>query len=343
MNVYKCLKPRNNNYLWNKQGMVEFYQNEIKPWEMPRAKHATISVLDHAMQELHTVDDYLSKCEQQYEVDYLKLMSGSDTQQTWEEAKTKLNAQFNKRRRNVVLETLQFGGNKEFWDGFPNEYEIEGYFKKCYSFAVEKIGYLGTDKNIICAVTITEPHRRNLFVYYLPITHKWRAKMMSTNKNEYGTRLQQTNENGDRIYLEKADLDNPLLCARNFGSNAADRLHFPSYRKISLKRSPRSTVPCAAKVLPLIETPASNRESVSEDTKTTSTTLFRLSMTRPIVIKKFGDILRQGLDKIERVVIIVLTFGCGHFQITIFIQKEEMQWKEDIVFKAIRTRSKTPS
>ena len=219
---------------------MEFYQNEIKPWEIPRARHATISVLDHAMQELHTVDDYLSKCEQQYEVDYLKLMSGSDTQQTWEEAKAKLNAQFNKRRRNVVLECLQFGGNKEFWDGFPNEYEIEGYFKKCYSFAVEKIGYLGTDKNIICAVTIIEPNRRNLFVYYLPITHKWRAKMMSMNKNEYGTRLQQTNENGDPIYLEKEDLDNPLLCHSEFwkqrgGPTSFSELQEDFFKKISEK------------------------------------------------------------------------------------------------------------
>ena len=56
MNVYKCLKHRNNNYLWDKQGMMECYQNEIKPWEMPRAKHATISVLTHSMSTLYTVD-----------------------------------------------------------------------------------------------------------------------------------------------------------------------------------------------------------------------------------------------------------------------------------------------
>ena len=75
MNVYKCLKHRNDNYLWNKQGMLEFYQNKIKPWEIPRARHATVSVLGNAMQELHTVYNYLSKCEQQYDVDYIMLMS----------------------------------------------------------------------------------------------------------------------------------------------------------------------------------------------------------------------------------------------------------------------------
>ena len=236
MNVYKCLKHRNNNYLWNKQGMIEFYQNEIKPWEIPRARHATISVLDHALQELHTVDDYLSECKQQFKVDYLKLMRGSNTQQTWEEAKLKLNAQFNKRRRNVVLEALQFGGNKEFWDGFPNEYEIKGYFKKCYSFAVGKIGYLGTDKNIICAVIVNEPNRHNLFVYYLPVTHKWQAKIMSKEKNEWGTRLQQTDENGEPLYLEKEDVNNPLLCRTEFWKQRAGLTSFSDLQEDFFKK-----------------------------------------------------------------------------------------------------------
>ena len=240
MNFYKCLQNRNNNYLWNKQGMMEFYQNEIKPWEIPRARHATISVLDHAMQELHTVDDYLSECEQQYEVDYIKLMRGSNTRQSWENAMDKLNAQFNKRRRNVVLEALQFGGNKEFWDGFPNEYEFEGYFKKCYSFAVGKIDYLGTDKNIICAVIVNEPNRHNLFVYYLPVTHKWKAKIMSKEKNDWGTLLQQTDENGEPLYLEKEDVNNPLLCRTEFwkqrgGLTSFSDLQEDFFKKVSEK------------------------------------------------------------------------------------------------------------
>ena len=40
--------------------------------KLSRDKHAIISVLTHAMQELHTVDDYLSECEQQFEVKYVK-------------------------------------------------------------------------------------------------------------------------------------------------------------------------------------------------------------------------------------------------------------------------------
>ena len=36
---------------------MEFYQYEIKPWEIPRAKHATISVLTHRMSELYTANN----------------------------------------------------------------------------------------------------------------------------------------------------------------------------------------------------------------------------------------------------------------------------------------------
>ena len=116
-----------NNYIWNRKD-VDLLPDEIAPWKLPRDKHATISVLAHYMSELHTVDDYLSDCEQKFGVEYIKPIYCS-TEQAWNNAMSKLNAQFNKRRRNVVLECLQFGGNKEFWNGFPNEYEIEGYLK----------------------------------------------------------------------------------------------------------------------------------------------------------------------------------------------------------------------
>lgn len=125
-----------NNYIWSKKD-IELFLDEIAPWKLPRDKHATIAVLAHYMSDLHTVDDYLSRCEQHFEVKYIKPLHGT-TEQAWKAAKAKLNAQFNKRKRNVVLECLQFGGNKEFWDSFPNEFEIDGYFKKCYSFAVDK-------------------------------------------------------------------------------------------------------------------------------------------------------------------------------------------------------------
>ena len=212
---------------------------EIAPWKLPRDKHATISVITHRQNDFTAVDEYLSRCEQEFEVEYIKSLHGT-IEQAWKVAKDKLNAQFNKRKRNVVLECLQFGGNKEFWNGFPNEFEIEGYFKKCYSFAVDKIGYLGTDKNIICAVSIAEPNRRNLFVYYLPVTPKWKVKIMSKETNDYGTLLQLTDENGEPLYSEKENLDSPLLCRTEFwkqrgGITSFSDLQEDFFKKVSEK------------------------------------------------------------------------------------------------------------
>lgn len=81
---------------------------------------------------------------------------------------TELNAQLFPRGKNTVLECPQFGGNREFWNGFESETAIRQYFAECYAYAENKIGFLKTDENIICAAIITEKVRRNLFVWYPP-------------------------------------------------------------------------------------------------------------------------------------------------------------------------------
>lgn len=188
---------------------------EIAPWKLPRDKHATISVITHKQKDFTAMDEYLMNCEQQFEVEYIRRLNGS-TEQAWASAMKSMNVQFHKRGKNVVLECLQFGGNKEFWDDFPDEEEIETYFHKCYAYAINKIGFLHAHENIICAVIITEPNRRNLFVYYLPVTESWQVKVMSSNKNERGTKLQQTDKFGKPLYRERLDIDNPLLCHTEF-------------------------------------------------------------------------------------------------------------------------------
>ncbi len=210
---------------------------EIAPWKLPRDKHATISVITHGQKDFDNIDKYLSNSEQQFKVKYLKRLNGL-TKQTWEAAKLKLNAQFNKRKRSVALECLQFGGNREFWTNFPDEVEIEIYFRKCYAYAVEKIGFLRTDENILCAVIITESNRRNLFVYYLPITEKWQTKVMSDERNEYGSKLQQTDEFGEPLYIKRLDVENPLLCHSEFwkrrgGERSYSTLQENFYQEIS--------------------------------------------------------------------------------------------------------------
>ena len=177
--------------------------------KFPRDKHATISVISHKAQDFQSIDEYLKDCEQQFKVEYFKKMS--TTEQAWNEVMKSTNATFNNRGKNIVLECLQFGGNREFWDGFASEQDIRNYFKVCYRYAIDKIGFLRTHENIICAAIITEPNRRNLFVYYLPVTEVWQEKIMGDDKGAAGNRLQLRDEYDMPMYRHREEIDEPLL------------------------------------------------------------------------------------------------------------------------------------
>ena len=183
--------------------------------DKPRDKHATISVIKHREKDFCTVDGYLSDCEQRFQVTYLKRMNAT-AEQAWQSVMKSTNAQFYPRGKNTVLECLQFGGNSEFWSGFASEQDIFRYFAECYRYAVQTIGFLKTDENIICAVIVTEPNRRNLFVYYLPITETWTSKVIGKDKSERGNKLQLRDELDEPLYTLHTDIDAPRLSSTEF-------------------------------------------------------------------------------------------------------------------------------
>ena len=147
----------------------------------PRDSHATISVLKFKADELSAVDVYLGDCEQRFSVEHLKRMT-LPAEQAWKEIMASTNARYFPRGKNTVLECLQFGGNREFWSGFASEQDIARYFRECCRYAVDKVGFLHTHENILCAAIITEQVRRNLFVWYLPITSK--SLLKNTNAEQ---------------------------------------------------------------------------------------------------------------------------------------------------------------
>ena len=161
------------------------------------------------------MDDYLKDSEQRFQVEYLKPMN-IPAEQAWKAAMESTNAQFHPRGKNTILECLQFGGNREFWSGLASGQDIARYFSECYAYAIDKIGFLRTDENIICAAIITERVRRNLFVWYLPITEIWRAKVMSNDRSEQGNKLQLRDEYGEPLYALHTDIDAPRLSSTEF-------------------------------------------------------------------------------------------------------------------------------
>lgn len=188
-------------------------------------------------QDLPAQDDYIERVQLDYKVKWLKEMS-SDFQAEINRIIKELNVQFHLRGRNKIMECLQFGGNREFWSDFPDEEEIKCYFRHCYNYAVKKIGFMGTNKNIICAITVIEQNRRNLFVYYLPITEQWKVKAMSNNLSGKGNKLQQRDEYGYPMYISQMDISKPLLCHSEFwkqrgGERSYSTLQENFYNEIS--------------------------------------------------------------------------------------------------------------
>lgn len=159
-------------------------------------------------------------------------------EQAWKDILESINAQFNPRGKNTVIECLQFGGNREFWDSFASSKAIRRYFYECYAYAVNKIGFLKTHENIVCAVIITEKVRRNLFVWYVPITEKWTSKVMSKDKSQAGNRLQQYDDFGEPLYTMYTEIDAPRLSSSEFwkargGLTSYSDLQEDFYNKIS--------------------------------------------------------------------------------------------------------------
>ena len=197
----------------------------------PRDRHATVSVLKFKADELPAVDAYFSDCEQRFSL---------PAEQAWKEIMASTNARYFPRGKNTVLECLQFGGNREFWIGFADSEAIRRYFTECYRYAVEKIGFLHTHENILCAAAVTEQVRRNLFVWYLPITETWESKVMSEEKSERGYRLQQYDAFGEPIYDHHCEIDEPRLSSSEFwkvrgGQTSYSDLQEDFFNKISGK------------------------------------------------------------------------------------------------------------
>jgi hypothetical protein len=247
------------------------YYNRNYTWLYPRDKHATISVLTFRQQDLSAQDNYLIEAQAEHMVRWLKRKTGTFQTEITETIK-KLNAQFHPRGHNKVLECLQFGGNLVFWQDFPDEQEIEMYFRHCYDFAVNYIGFMQTDKNIICALTVTEPNRQNLFLYYLPVTDKWKIKAMGNEKSENGNKLQMRDESGNPIYKTRRFITKPLLCHSEFWKQRGEEMSYSVLQECFYQSISKRYGAKRGKVRRCSNTPLPNKQSGLSVAPTTSMT-----------------------------------------------------------------------
>lgn len=142
--------------------------------------------------------------------------------------KTALNSQGKEVKNGVAFEGMVITANKDFFEklgwqkGQPEPKEVKEFFDRSYSFALEKIGYQGTDKNILSAKVHYDETTPHLQLYYLPITEKWQNKVYAKDesgkvlRSEKGTPIQAKDEKGKIIYNECTDCIAPKLSRAEF-------------------------------------------------------------------------------------------------------------------------------
>lgn len=144
------------------------------------------------------MDEYLKDLYDYYTVTFLKSKTLSFAE-SWQQVFKKMNLQFHKTKRSFYYECIAFGGNSEFWEDMRNEDRLR-YFKWCYEFAINYIGYNGTDRNIMFAYVLERENRHVLEVYYLPVTNSMQRKIYSHKRSPSGGYLQAKDFEGNYIY-----------------------------------------------------------------------------------------------------------------------------------------------
>lgn len=147
----------------------------------------------------------------------------------WNRIKTDLNAQGKDTKKGIAFEGMVITAEAKFFEerfgwvkGEPMSPELVQYWRECYNWAVQQIGYKGTDKNIISAVVHADETSLHLQMYYVPITDKWQEKVYAKGedgkvlRNAKGSPIQAKDANGKTVYRQVEDPDAPKLSRSEF-------------------------------------------------------------------------------------------------------------------------------
>ncbi len=105
------------------------------------------------------------------------------------------------------------------------------FFNRCYEFALKKIGYKGTDKNVLSAVIHLDETTPHLQLYYIPIVDTTKKKVYEKDadgkvmRNKKGSPIQKKDERGKSVY-EFIPLEQPKLCSSDFWGERGGQLSY---------------------------------------------------------------------------------------------------------------------
>ena len=167
---------------------------------------------------------------------YFKRSEGGLTAQ-WKKTMKELNATFREKKKSVAFEGMIITSDTEFFErlgwkkGEETPYAVMEFFNRCYEFTLKKIGYNGTDKNILSAVIHVDEKTPHLQLYYIPIVDTAKKKVYEKGadgkvlRNEKGSPIQKKDERGKSVY-EYVPLKQPKLCSSDFWSERGGQLSY---------------------------------------------------------------------------------------------------------------------
>ena len=94
-----------------------------------------------------------------------------------------LNATFCEKKDSTAFEGMIITSDTAFFvrlgwkKGEETPYAVMEFFNRCYEFALQEIGYKGTDKNILSAVIHVDEKTPHLQLYYIPVVDTAKKKV----------------------------------------------------------------------------------------------------------------------------------------------------------------------
>ena len=148
-----------------------------------------------------------------------------------------LNATFREKKKSVAFEGMIITSDTAFFErlgwkrGEETPYAVMDFFNRCYEFALKKIGYKGTDKNVLSAVIHLDETTPHLQLYYIPIVDIAKKKVYEKDadgkvkRNDKGSPIQKKDERGKSVY-EYIPLEQPKLCSSDFWGERGGQLSY---------------------------------------------------------------------------------------------------------------------
>ena len=148
-----------------------------------------------------------------------------------------LNATFREKKKSVAFEGMIITSDTAFFErlGWKKDeetpYAVMEFFNRCYEFALQEIGYKGTDKNILSAVIHVDEKTPHLQLYYIPIVDTAKKKVYEKGvdgkvlRNAKGSPIQKKDERGKSVY-EYVPLEQPKLCSSDFWCERGGQLSY---------------------------------------------------------------------------------------------------------------------